>query len=212
MSEAQAAHLADYVRKGGHLVLGPRSGMKDPYNALWPQRQPGPLVALLGGRVEQFHALDQPVSVSGELGTGQATIWAEALTALGPDTHVGMTYGQTQGWLDGKPAILMRRVGKGSITYIGAWLDPTLMRKLADRLVADAGVKPILPGLPPDIEVCERAGNGKRVLIVINHGNSAQTVHLPFPGTDLLAANASTDVLQLAAHDVSVVAMDGQGR
>ena len=39
-------------------VLGPRSGMKDEHNSLNVERQPGPLVAPLGGRVEQYYALD----------------------------------------------------------------------------------------------------------------------------------------------------------
>ena len=43
-----ADHLLDYVRNGGHLVLGPRSGMKDEFNSLLPQRQPGFLVDALG--------------------------------------------------------------------------------------------------------------------------------------------------------------------
>src|SRR3546814_11731962 len=50
VTEAQAKHLEAYVRGGGHLVLGPRSGMQDDANALWPQRQPGTLAALLGSR------------------------------------------------------------------------------------------------------------------------------------------------------------------
>ncbi len=50
--------LLAYVQQGGHLVLGPRSGMKDEHNSLNVERQPGPLVAPLGGRVEQYYALD----------------------------------------------------------------------------------------------------------------------------------------------------------
>ncbi len=44
-----AKNLEQYVRNGGHLVLGPRSGMKDEDNSLWPERQPGPLDAAAGG-------------------------------------------------------------------------------------------------------------------------------------------------------------------
>jgi beta-galactosidase len=51
ISKELAAHLLDYVQQGGHLVLGPRSGMKDEHNALNVERQPGPLVSPLGGRV-----------------------------------------------------------------------------------------------------------------------------------------------------------------
>jgi len=41
-----------------HLVLGQRSGMKDTDNSLQMKRGPGALVDLLGGRVEQFYAID----------------------------------------------------------------------------------------------------------------------------------------------------------
>jgi len=50
LPEDLAQHLADYENGSGDLVLGPRSGMKGHWNALWPQLQPGPLVPLLGGR------------------------------------------------------------------------------------------------------------------------------------------------------------------
>jgi beta-galactosidase len=217
LSSAQAEHLADYVRGGGHLVLGPRSGMKDPYNALWPQRQPGPLVTLLGGRVEQFYALDQPAPVTGEAGTGQAMIWAETLEPLAPDTHVGMTYGASQGWLDGKPALLTRQVGRGTITYLGAWLEPALMSKFVAKLLADAAIQPLVPGVAQSVEVCERSGGGKRIWIIINHGRSAQTVRLPRQVKEILVGGGvggrstrggtggNGDSIQLAAHDVAVV-------
>ena len=204
ISQEQAGHLADYVRQGGHLVLGPRSGMKDPYNALWTQRQPGPLADLLGGRVEQFYALDQPVTLSGEVGDGQASTWAETLEAQSPQTHVWMTYGAGQGWLGGKPAALTRKVGKGSITYLGAWLDPGLMQKVAAQFLKEAGIEPIVPGLGTNtaIEICERSGEGKRSWIVINHGASPQTVRLPGQVKSVIVGAGSCDSLQLAPHDV----------
>jgi len=42
-----ADHLLEYVRNGGHLVLGPRAAMKDENNGLLPQRQPGYLMDAL---------------------------------------------------------------------------------------------------------------------------------------------------------------------
>jgi len=41
LPKERAEHLAAYAKNGGHLVLGPRSGMKDEFNALLPIRQPG---------------------------------------------------------------------------------------------------------------------------------------------------------------------------
>ena len=91
--------------------------------ALWPQRQPGPLAELLGGRVEQYYALVDPVPIEGKWGTGESPLWAELLSAKDADVEVLMRYGKSNGWLDGQPAAITRKVGKGRITYIGAWLD-----------------------------------------------------------------------------------------
>jgi beta-galactosidase len=208
---AEAQRLADYVRAGGHLVLGPRSGMKDAYDALWPQRQPGPLASLLGGRVEQYYALDSPVPVAGVIGSGQASIWAEALSAHDPATKVLMRYGessgQSNGWLDGKPAVISRQVGKGSITYIGAWLDPALMQNVLDAFLRAAHVTPLVPGVSQDVEVCRRVGAGKRVWILINHGDSPHTIRLPSPATPVLSGDptSTTASVVLAPHSIHVL-------
>ncbi|MBB4839937.1 beta-galactosidase [Sphingomonas kyeonggiensis] len=178
LTEAQAKALETYVRSGGNLVLGPRSGMRDDANALWPQKQPGPLAGLLGAEIAQYYALDESVGVTGAV-AGKATIWAEDIMPIAKDVQVRATYADKHGWLDGKPAIVTRKVGKGSITYVGAWLDPAAMAQLATSLLADAKVTPILPGADPDLEIAVRAGGGKRVLIAINHGKQAHPLALP---------------------------------
>ena len=70
LPEDMAQHLLEYVRGGGHLVLGPRAGMKDQFNALLPQRQPGYLVDALGGRVDRHEHI------------GEGTIGADAFRRL----------------------------------------------------------------------------------------------------------------------------------
>ena len=209
LSRAEAQHLAAYVSAGGHLVLGPRSGMKDPYDALWTQRQPGPLAALLGGRVQQYYALLKPVPLAGSLGSGRASVWAETLVAQAPTTHVLMRYGKSNGWLDHRPAIITRRVGKGSITYIGAWLDPPLMRTVLDALARSAHVQPLIPGVARNVEVCERRGDGKRVWILINHSDKTHSVRLPAPATALLRGGGARREVTLAPHAVRVLLGSG---
>ena len=163
-----AKHLREYVEQGGHLVLGPRAGMKDAYNALLPQRQPGALVDTLGGRVEQFYALDQAVPVSGSLGSGHASLWAEQLSARDADTEILLKYGKSNGWLDDQPAIISRKVGKGRITYIGAVLDDALLAQVAQWMVKTSEVHPAFGPVPQGVEVSERSGGGKDVFILIN--------------------------------------------
>ena len=199
IDDAMAKHLADYVRGGGHLILGPRSGLKDAFNRLNLTRQPGPLADLLGGEVEQFYALDDPVAVDG----GTAQIWAEDLKPQAPDVRVLLRYGKANGWLDGHPAVIERKVGKGSITYVGALIDDKLMKPLIDGALADAGVKRAF-AVPADVELMTREGDGRRIVILINHGRDARHIQLPAAMTDILNGGSASAV-DLAAKGVAVL-------
>ena len=200
-----ARRLVDYVNGGGHLVLGPRSGMKDQYNALQTARQPGPLVPLLGGRVEQFYALNDDVPVSGTWGTGKARIWAEQLKAQAADVEVPLTYGESNGWLDRQPAAITRKVGKGRITYIGAWLDDNLMRAAAQWIVHQSGLQAAFGAVPEGVEVSRREGAGKEVFVLVNHTKSAQHVNLPGPMRRILLNSEQVSALDLPARGVEVL-------
>jgi beta-galactosidase len=202
--EDLAKHLLDYVSKGGQLVLGPRSGMKDQYNALLPQRQPGFLVDPLGGRVEQFYALEKEVPVSGDWGTGVATVWAEQLRVSSTDAQVLMKYGTSNGWLDGQPAVISRAYGKGRITYIGATLDDKLTTAAAEWMVKSSGVTPALGTVPDGIEVCRREGEGKVIFILINFKQETQRVTLPHAMKALLGG-ANESIVELPPYGVEVL-------
>lgn len=204
ISEATAKRLTDYVRGGGHLILGPRSGMKDSYNALATQRQPGPLAELLGGRVEQYYALDETIAVGG----GTASIWAEHLSNSAPDAQVVLRYGKANGWLDGKPAAISRAIGKGRITYVGALIDDTVMKTLIDDALEGAKVARDF-AVPADVELMTREGQGRRIVILINHGRAEQTVTLPETMTDILAGG-STSSVTLPVEGVAVLRRGGK--
>jgi hypothetical protein len=73
--------------------------------------------------VEQFYALEKPVTLTGR-GTfagadGNGAIWAETLRASDPSTTTDLLYGAGNGWLAGHPAMVTRAVGKGSIGLLG---------------------------------------------------------------------------------------------
>src|SRR5208283_4790822 len=133
--------------------------------------------------VRQFYALEKPAAVSGPAGEGEAKIWAEMLETTASDTEVLVRYGKSNGWLDGQPAVITRRVGAGRITYVGAWLDDKTMNSLAAWMVQ---VSPALSAVPQGVEVCRRSGQGKDIFIVINHTTEAQTITLPRPMRDVL--------------------------
>jgi beta-galactosidase len=206
--EDLSQHLLDYVRNGGHLVLGPRSGMKDQFNALLPQRQPGFLVEPLGARVEQFYALEKNVPISGSWGDGEASIWAEQMKIESPGAEVLLRYGKSNGWLDNQPAAITRPYGKGRITYIGAILDDNLMANAAEWMIHDSGVTPVFGPLPDGVEVSRRSGDGKQVYVFVNFAPQERQVVLPRSMKLLLSGKEATGI-QLLPDGVEV-AQDSQ--
>ncbi len=205
ITDAQAKNLIDYVHNGGHLVLTQRSGMKNIDNGLNPERQPGPLVPLLGGRVEQFYALDTTIPVSGVWGSGPTKVWAELLSTSSPDTKVLMRYGKTPlGWLDDQPAAITRKVGKGSITYIGADLEGATLANAAKWMMADANIHPEFGALPPGVDLYIRSDDHHEVWILINFGAQPETVTLPSSFENVLAGG-TTHAVTLKRFDVDVL-------
>ncbi|MBI5425214.1 MAG: beta-galactosidase [Opitutae bacterium] len=219
VSTELAAKLTAWVEAGGHLVLGPRTGMKNEFNALNTQRQPGPLVAPLGGRVEQFYALLEDVPVTGEWGSGRATVWAETLapltaaqlSAFSPqrsasagEIEVPLRYGPGNDWLAGQPAALRRPVGKGTITYLGAVVDQPLMQALAKQWTALAKVDAPVIGVPERVSVGRRVAADREVYILTNFSAGPQDIALPAPMTDVLNGGEVTK-LNLPRYGVAVL-------
>ncbi|WP_447764203.1 beta-galactosidase [Sphingopyxis panaciterrae] len=187
-----AERMIAYVRAGGHLVLGPRSGMKDGDNALWPSRQPGPLSELLSARVESFHALDETVRVIGNDITGIAQTWAESLQSRSTDVKVLARY-VGGAWLAGRAAVVTRKVGAGQITYVGALLDDQGQRKISRYALETAAIE-YLPILPPGVELVERTGRGRRYLIAINSSDKPASIPLPH-GVRAMAGDFNGNIL-----------------
>ena len=199
-----ADHLLEYVRNGGFLVLGPRSGLKDDANGLLPQRQPGYLVDALGGRVEQYYALEQDFPVAGAWGSGQVKVWAEQLKALASNAEVLMKYGSANGWLDDQPAVITRAYGKGQIAYIGAVLDDKLVAAAAEWMLKKSGATRASISVPDGVEVSRRSGDGRQTFLLINFTRTAQHVALPHAMKALLAQKQESAV-DLPAYGVEVL-------
>ena len=206
-----AKNLEAYVQGGGHLVLGQRSAMKDEDNSLFPERQPGPLAAILGAKVEQFYALEKTVPVSGVWGDAQNTVWAEQLGVTDKATQVLMRYGVSNGWLDGQPAAVTRKVGRGTITYIGAALDAGAMRRAAEWMLKESNVATVLPEIPSDVDVAIRSNEKTRILILTNYGSETRMIKLPHAMHNVLQDGDTTSAL-LPRFGVAVLQESAEGK
>jgi len=200
----RAGHLAEYVKNGGHLVLGPRSGLKDEFNALLTTRQPGYLGEPLGAQVEQYYALEKAIPASGTLGSGDVSVWAELLKTAAPDAEVLLKYGKSNGWLDGQPAVVTRKVGRGRITYVGGVLSDGLVEGAALWMTKASGVAAAFGPVPDGIEASHRVGPNGTVFVLVNFGAETQTVALPREMQSLLDQRKTKEV-QLPQYGVAIL-------
>lgn len=223
IDDTLASKLLAWVRNGGTLVLGPRSGMKDGYDALDVQRQPGPLAEALGARVDQFYALDHPTRVRrASRGSnappmdGRADTWAESLEITNPATSSLLSYVDPSAWFNNAGALVERHLGEGRIYYLGTLPDkrtleavlptsPTTSRFVADGFLNRPGTR----GSDP-IELCMRADPGnprRRVYIAINHSNANASITLNQPLRNLLPNTTIVEV----RHTADTVSRNNSG-
>ncbi len=209
--QAMVETLQAFVAAGGHLVLTARCGMKDPFNALLPQRQPGGLHEIAGVEVEDFYALEEPVPVIADTFEGSSRLWAERLTLIGKqDAQVLACYGKSNGWLDGQVAISLNAYGNGLVYYVGAYLDERSQQVLLGQVLKTAWVTTHIT--PPGIEICTRIQpGGAAIYIVINHSSTECSIQMPWPSFEHLHGVSLAADFNMGAYSVAVLTPEEKG-
>ncbi|MCO1575804.1 beta-galactosidase [Crossiella sp. SN42] len=198
VDEPVAARLVEYVRAGGHLVLSFFSGIVDSADRVHLGGYPGPFRELLGLTVEEFWPLPADGVIALESG-GTGRIWSEWITPAGAEVLDRFAEGE----LAGLPAITRHAFGAGVATYLGTRPDEAGMAEVLGRALADAGVEPVLAGLPAGVEVAERRGD-QRWLFLLNHNTSEVTVPVPAGAVDALTDKPLAAAERLAGRGVLV--------
>jgi beta-galactosidase len=205
ITEKLAEALKTFVSRGGLLVLSIRSGMKDPYNALLPMRQPGLLRELAGVEVEDFYALDEPVPVKGPWLSGQSRQWAERIRQISKvKLSVIARFEKCNGWLDDQLAVILSGYGMGVTYYVGAYLDDDSQHALIDSILKAALLKPLIT--PKGVEHHTRTTpEGAEIHFVINHEREEKVLPIPWPAWDHLAGQRIEKYIKLPPYGVVVL-------
>ncbi|MFE9425596.1 beta-galactosidase [Kitasatospora sp. NPDC006697] len=181
LTDAGAANLRGYVAGGGTLLVQQFSGAVDErMHSRLGGCPAAPLREALGIRVEEYRPLPREERIALSDGS-HATSWSESLRTEGAETVAAYTHGM----LADAPALTRHGFGSGHGWYLSTRLDEADYTALVARLLAEAGVEPVLPGLPAGVEAVTRHGaDGRRWHLLINHLDRA--VPLPEPAHDLL--------------------------
>lgn len=129
-----------YVQNGGHLVLSCRTGEKDRNAKLWAAQWAEPIYDLTGARILFYDHLPENVqgTIQFETKTFTWNNWADVLEPL-PGTEVWAKY--TNQFYAAKVAVVHRKPGKGTVTFVGPDTDDGALEKaVLARVYKEAGI------------------------------------------------------------------------
>lgn len=190
---ALAERLAGYVRSGGYLLLGVRSGFKERSNRVTDQPLPGPLRACSAAVVTAWAALAPGAGCELESAlpalAGPAETWIERLELAGdPPGNILARY--ASGPYTGAPALAARRLGQG-VTYSLGFAPSRAQAKAVLSHLAGELALPIVAGLPPGLVAARRGQyqvflNFSERALTLEYAGQAYTI----PARDLLVVSS----------------------
>ena len=171
--EALVKRWTDYVEQGGNLVLTCRTGHKDRMGRLFEAPFRSLIDKLAGNRVDFYDLLlpEEPGIAVMDGKRYRWNTWGEILLP-NADTTPWATYAEE--FYDGKPAVTFRKLGKGTVTYVGVdSTDGSLETDVLKKLYATLNI-PVMD-LPYGVTLEYRNGMG----IVLNYSDKPYRFALP---------------------------------
>lgn len=172
-----------YAEDGGNLVLTCRTGYKDRHGHFFEAPWAALLRPLTGNEIEFFDMLlpDMAGTVATDQRSYTWNTWGEILKPL-PGTEVLARYADQ--YYAGRPAVTTRRLGKGTVTFIGvATRDGLLEREIIRGVYNRAGVA--IEDLPAGVYLEWRQG----FYVAVNYGDRPVNVPVPGESTILVGSN-----------------------
>ena len=168
-----------YVENGGNLVLTCRTAQKDRYGRL-PEAPFGSLLTPLTGNEMEFFDLLLPQAPGVLQMDGKEYTWNTWGEILRPAADAEVWGMYVREFYEGKPGITFRKLGKGTVTYIGVdSTDGQLEKEVLKKLYARLNI-PVMD-LPYGVTLEYRNGMG----IVLNYSDKPYRFALP-AGSEVL--------------------------
>ena len=201
-----AEHLRTFVQRGGHLVVGPFSGIVDEHEQIGLGGYPALLKDVLGAWVEEWLPLQPGESLDVNLEDGRETrvsTWAERLHLNGGQALAHFTWD----YLAGGPAISEHAFGQGKAYYLAADFGREDIAWLLRRALSAAKVA--VGDLPLELDVGVSQARDVYILTLLNFHRTA-TLHLQIPegGHELSSLGNAASHLELAPMEARFVRYD----
>jgi beta-galactosidase len=118
IDKALIKKLTEYVINGGNLVMSCRTGHKNREGHLWESSFGEPIYDLIGAEIE-FYDMLLPENYNHVMMGAKSFEWTTWAEILNPKSETEIWSIYKDDFYENKPAVIHRRLGKGSVTYIG---------------------------------------------------------------------------------------------
>jgi beta-galactosidase len=191
IDQAMIDKLTRYAENGGNLVMTTRTGLQDRNGHLWEAKFYQPLWKLIGAEIESYDLL-MPHSPDKIRFSNQEYAWTSWGDLLKPFAGTE-TWATFEGdFYAGKPAVISRKLGKGTVTYIGVdSRSGDLEKQVLTKLYRQQNIP--IENYPEGIMVEYRDGFG----IAVNYSDKVFDMNLPASAEILIGNKAmkTADVL-----------------
>lgn len=163
----------EYAEKGGNLIVTCRTGLKTRDSHLWEAKQAEPIYDLIGASDMYFDHMppNEWGSISMDGKTYKWNNWADVVTPVN-QSDVWAKYEDQ--FYKGAASVIHRKVGKGTVTYIGIDSDDEEIEKdVLRKVYSQANVN--LLDLPSGVLVEWRDG----FFVGLNYTSEEQTLTIP---------------------------------
>lgn len=169
MTSERSDLLKEYVRQGGKLVIGCRSGYKNENGHCSMMSMPGYLAELCGCEVEDFTVIppqEDKVTITWDGKTINAPISNDILHISSENAETLATY--DSGYYADKPALVCNRYGNGYAYYFGAAFDVGCASYFLEKLGISAPLDHVVE-MPECCELAVRENQNRRYIYILNY-------------------------------------------
>ena len=178
LSDKKAGLLKEYVKHGGCLVIGAKTGQKDETGKCVMLPMPGLLSEISGATVSDYTFVspaDNDVYMDWNGQKLEAGIYNDILESVGNNSKVLAVYGSN--YYEGKAALVENSYGRGKVLHFGG----TFTRQNVKAILAYTGVlnpcKNIIE-VPESCEIAMKEKDGKTYLFVLNYSSQEQEISI----------------------------------
>ncbi len=197
------AKLEEYVRRGGTLLLGCRTGYKDATGKCVMLKLPGLLCELAGTDIPEYSYVAPDDETPYAIWNGKKLTMATFNDLLAPvcGGKVEATY--QNAYYEGTPALISKETGAGKTYYFGGAFDEETALVFIEEFGLKNPYKDII-SLPECCEIAVREKEGAEYIFVLNYSKEETEITLKKELINLYTGDTETRNVKLSGYETRV--------